>query len=579
MDKDQVAGILSEIATLLELQGESAFRCNAYHNGARAIQQLETDLEEVVHQGKLGEIKGIGETLREKITTLVTTGSLPYYEDLKKKTPEGLLQMLRIPGLGPKKVKVLHDTLKIDTLEKLQKACESGEVAELKGFGKKTASKILEGIKFLSQMGGRVRIDQAQAVAMSVIDGLKNAPGIIRMELCGSLRRRRETIKDIDVLISSNDPGPIMDRFVTLPGVVQVTGKGDTKSSVVMQRGSGDGKFLINVDLRVVEDKVFPLALHHFTGSKEHNIAMRGRAQDKGWKISEYAFAGPDRTMKFDDEADIFAAMGMQYIPPEMREDTGELDVALAGKVPELVTVKDIQGVFHCHTVYSDGVNTVEEMALAAKALGLTYFGLGDHSQSLTIANGMTVDRVRAQHREIDALNKKLKGIKLFKGVECDILPDGSLDYDDDVLETFDYVVASVHTHFNLTRDEMTNRIVRALKHPAVTMLGHATGRLLLRRDSYQVDLEEVLQAAKDNNKMIEINAHPQRLELDWVHCKRAKALGIKLVINPDAHSTHDIALYRFGVDVARRGWLEAKDVFNTLSASEVAKEFTRRKK
>lgn len=580
MDKDQVSAILAEIGTLLELQGENAFRTNAYHNGARAIQQLEEDLAVVVREGRLGDVPGIGDTLRGKITTLVTTGSLPYYEDLKAKIPAGLVQMLRIPGLGPKKVKALHEQLEIDTLEKLQVACESNQVAMLRGFGAKTQEKILEGLKFLSEMGNRVRLDQALLLAHGIVEGLRGFPGVEQLEVCGSIRRRRETVKDIDVLVCCNgDATPIMERFVTLPGVVQITGQGPTKSSVVVQKVMPSGmKVTMNADLRVVTAEQYPFALHYFSGSKEHCIAMRVRAQEHGLKLNEYELAGEGRSVKAKSEADIFQALGLAYIPPELREDTGEMVAAEKKALPALLEAGDIQGVFHNHTTYSDGANTLEEMALAAKALGLKYLGIGDHSQSLTIANGLSPDRVRQQQKEIDGLNKKLKGIKLFKGTECDILADGSLDYDEELLATFDYVVASVHTHFNLTREEMTERIVRAVKHPRVTMLGHSTGRLLLKRDGYQVDLDAVLRAAVESGCMIEINADPHRLDLDWVHCKRARAMGVMLVINPDAHSTHGLANYHFGVSVARRGWLEKQHVFNTRGAAEVAKWFAQRK-
>jgi DNA polymerase (family 10) len=580
MDKDQVAAILDEIGTLLELQGENAFRCQAYHNAARAIQQLEEDLASVVSQGRLTSVPGIGETLREKITTLVTTGSLPFYEGLRQKTPPGLLQMLRIQGLGPKKVKALHDQLGVETLDQLKAACEDDRVAQLRGFGAKTQQKILEGIAFVDQMGERVRLDQALPLALSLGEGLRDLPGVIRIALCGSLRRRKETIKDIDILISSDDPLPIMERFVTLPRVVQVLGRGATKSSVVVSEvRPGGQRTLMNADLRVVSDEQFPFALHYFTGSREHAKAMRVRAQAYDLKLNEYELAGPGGSVPCRDEADIFKALGLTYIPPEMREDTGEMQAAAEGAIPTLVEADDVKGVFHCHTVYSDGHNTVEEMARAAKDLGLKYLGLGDHSQSLTVANGLSPERVRQQQAEIDALNQKLKGIKLFKGIECDILADGRLDYEDDLLATFDYVVASVHSYFKQTREEMTARIIRAVRNPHVTMLGHATGRLLLRREGYQVDLEAVLQAAAEAGTLIEINAHPQRLDLDWIHCKRAKALGVRLVINPDAHSTSDLDYYRYGVDVARRGWLEKADVFNTKTAAEVTRALAARKR
>ena len=427
-------------------------------------------------------------------------------------------------------------------------------------------------------MGQRVRIDQALPLAQRIFDELRSAPGIIRMELCGSLRRRKETIADMDILISSDDPEPIMQRFVTLSGVVQVIGQGDTKSSVIVSDDRGPRGVTMNADLRIVKDSQFPFALHYFTGSKEHNVALRQRAITMGLKLNEYELAGPDRSIPCRDETDLFRAFGLDYIPPELREYTGEIEAAEEHRLPKLVEVDDIRGVFHCHTNASDGAATLEEMAEAARALGLQYLGIGDHSQSLTVANGLSPERVARQQEQIDALNKKIKGFHIFKGTECDILADGRLDFDDEVLATFDYVVASVHTHFQQSREDMTARIVKAVSHPRVTMLGHATGRLLLRRDGYAVDLEAVLQAAAKHGTMIEINAHPQRLDLDWVHCKRAKALGVKLVINPDAHSTGDLAYYTYGVDVARRGWLEKKDVFNTLTLAQVTKALAARK-
>jgi DNA polymerase (family 10) len=578
MDKEQVAAILNEIGTLLALQGENSFRCNAYHNAARAIEQLSGNLADIVAAGTLGDIPGIGTTLQEKITTLVTTGRLPYYDDLRQKIPAGMLQMLRIPGMGPKKVKAVHDELGIDDLEKLKAACARGEVAVLKGFGAKTQQKILEGIAFIAQVSDRVRIDQALPLALAIMERLRKFPGVKRMEMCGSLRRRKEVIRDIDILVSSDKAGPIMDAFVKSPGVINVVGHGETKSSVVLEAGSGDGRIVINADLRVVSDEEFPFALNYFTGSKEHNVAMRGRAQQYGLKLNEYELVGKNRRVPCRDEADIYRALDLDYVEPEMREQTGELEAAAAHRLPALVTTDAIRGVFHCHTTWSDGAASLEEMAQAARKLGLKYLGIADHSQSLTVARGLTPDRVRKQHAEIDALNARLKEIKLLKGTECDILADGRLDFDDKVLASFDYVVASVHSLFNQTEAEMTARIVKAVSHPRVTMLGHATGRLLLRRDGYKVDLEAVLQAAARHGTMIEINAQPQRLDLDWIHCKRARDLGIPLVINPDAHSTTEIGYYPYGVDVARRGWLEERDVFNTRSLKDVIKELERRR-
>lgn len=579
MNKEQVAAILDEIGTLLALNGENPFRCQAYHNGARAIGQMEGDLAELAAAGRLSEIPGIGATLQEKISTLVTTGKMPFYEELRSKTPAGLLEMLRLPGMGPKKIQALHDQLGIDNLQKLKEACETDRVAQLKGFGAKTQQKILEGLAFLGQVGQRVRIDQAEALAVSILEGLRECPGIIRLELCGSLRRRKETIRDIDILISSDRPEPIMERFVSLPGVKEIVAHGATKSSVVLDRGLLGGKpLLLNADLRIVRDEQFPFALNYFIGSKETNVALRARAQQYGLKLNEYELVGPKKSIRCREEADIFRALDLDYVPPELREHTGEIEAAAQHRLPDLIETEDLRGTFHCHSTWSDGGNTLEEMAEAARRFGLKYFGFGDHSQSLTVANGLSPERVRKQHREIDALNERLKGIKLFKGIECDILADGSMDFDDKVLASFDYVVASVHTHFNQSEEEMTARIIRAVSHPLVTMLGHATGRLLLRRDSYHVNLEAVLKAAAKHGTLIEINASPHRLDLDWIHCKRAKALGVKLVINPDAHSTEELGNLRFGVDVARRGWLEKRDVFNTLTAAQVTRDFEARR-
>jgi DNA polymerase (family 10) len=370
-----------------------------------------------------------------------------------------------------------------------------------------------------------------------------------------------------------------MEHFVKLPGVIQITGQGSTKSSVVVQRITQSGnRITMNADLRVVSDEQYPFALHYFSGSKEHCIAMRVRAQKYGLKLNEYGLANEERSVSCKDEADIFRALDLDYIPPEMREDTGEMDASEKHALPKLLEVSDVQGVFHNHTVASDGVNTLEEMVHAAKGMGLKYLGIGDHSQSLTVANGLTPERVLEQIAEIDALQKRTRGFRIFKGTECDVLADGSLDFEDDLLRKLDYVVASVHSFFNMSRQEMTDRIVRAVRHPCVTMLGHATGRLLLKRDGYQVDLDAVLQAAAESGTMIEINADPHRLDLDWVHCKRARTRGVMLVINPDAHSTGGLANFAFGVDVARRGWLQKENVFNTRGPAEVAKWFEERK-
>jgi DNA polymerase (family X) len=574
MTKDDVAAALEEIGTLLQLTGENDFRVRAYTNGSRLISQYEGDFKQLVTTNKLGTIKGIGEALAEKITTLMTTGKLPFLDDLRASVPPGLLEMLKIPGVGPKKVKALHDELQIDTTAKLKSACEAGQVAELKGFGAKTQAKILEGLAFLDTFGKRVRIDQALPFGLEVLERIKQLAGVERAELCGSLRRRRETAKDLDILVSSADATPIMEAFVSMPEVLQVIGHGPTKSSVVLHHQVHGNTITLNADMRVVTPEQFPFALVYLTGSKDHNVRLRQRAIERGWSLNEYALGPVDKPIACADEAAVYAALELEYIAPELREDTGEVEAAAKKQLPKLIETKQIRGVFHNHTTYSDGTATLEAMTKKCLSLGWEYFGVGDHSQTLKMAGGLEPHRVKEQWAEIDELNKKLKLIRILKGTESDILLDGSLDYDDEMLAGFDYVVASVHSHFNLPEDEQTERICKALRHPATTMLGHATGRLLLRRDGYKLDMDRIIATAAEHGKMIEINAQPQRLDMEWKWAKRAKQEGVMIVINPDAHSPADLELVDYGVMVARRAWLEAADVFNTRSLKNVLKHF-----
>lgn len=569
MSNDTIAAALAEIGTLLELSGENPFRANAYHVAARAIEAHPSPVADMV-RAKAVKISGVGATLTEKLEALVNTGTTDLLDELRAKIPAGMVQLLRVPGLGPKKILALAAAGFGDPAL-LAAGCQSGAVAQLKGFGAKTAAKIAEGLTFLDQVGGRVRLDHADALAAPILAAIRTAPGVARAEACGSLRRRRETVGDLDFLVAAPDASPVADVFVAQPGVADVITRGDTLVSVNLVADARTGQRL-RADLRVVSAAQFPFGLHHLTGSKAHNVAVRRRAIDRGYSLNEYAltgFTGPVR-----DEADIFAALGLPFIPPELREDAGEF----TSPIPQLIEVNDVRGVFHNHTTASDGVDTLEAMAAAARALGLQYLGIADHSQSLTVARGLTPDRVREQQAAIDRLNDTFTDFRLFKGTECDILPDGSLDFDDELLKTFDYVVASVHTHFSMSRDDMTARVVKAVRHPRVTMLGHSTGRLLLRRDAYAIDLDAVLKAAADAGTMVEINAQPARLDVDWVHARRAKDLGVPLVINPDAHSTGELALYRYGVDVARRAWLTKADVFNTLPLSAVSSRLASRR-
>lgn len=576
MDKKEVARILDDIGTLLELKGENPFKCRAYHNASRTVAALTKDLDELIEADQLKDVRGIGERLAEKITELVRTGRLKYYEDLKQSLPPGLVEMLGIPGLGPKRIKLLHDTLKIKTIDQLKEAAQKGRLEKIKGFGEKMEENILKGIELLRKQVDKHLYPQAQEAAERVFSVIKKQKSVMRAAIAGSLRRRKEIIGDIDVLVSAklSDAPKLMDIFTSHPDVERVIAKGDTKSSVLL-------KSSINCDLRVVKDEEYPFALAYFTGSKEHNIEMRSLAKKFGWSLNEYGFSelGAEekrgkakRIVRCKDEEDIFKALGLSYIPPELRENMGEIDAAKRGDIPTLIEEKDIRGTFHCHTTYSDGANTLEEMAEAARELGWEYLGIADHSKTAAYAGGLSEEKVKQQQKEIDKLNGSFRNFRIFKGTEVDILRDGSVDWNDRVLATFDYVVASVHSIFNLSEAEMTKRIIKAIKNKYVTMLGHPTGRLLLEREGYPVNMIDIINAAADYGKVIEINAHPLRLDLDWRLGKYAKEKGVKISINPDAHNIDGLRDVFYGVGVARKGWLEKKDVVNTWGIKDVEK-------
>ncbi|MEI6085697.1 MAG: DNA polymerase/3'-5' exonuclease PolX [Verrucomicrobiota bacterium] len=582
MTKQEIAGIFEEIGTLLDLTGANPFRVRAYANAARTIETLQADLDTLVKEERLTEIKGIGTDLAAKITELLTTGKLAYYEELKASLPAGLLELLRIPGFGPKKTKAVYEKLGADSLEKLEAACRAGQVAELPGFGEKSQQKILAGIQLARQFSSRHHYHKARAVADPILEALRSHDGVIRCSLAGSLRRHRETIGDVDFLVSAKPadaPGIIAD-FTSLPGILNVSAKGETKASVVLQGG-------VQADLRVVTDDQFAFALNYFTGSKEHNIALRARAlRLKNLSLNEYGFSPAlekeksakelGSSVRCKKEEEIYRALDLDYVAPELREDMGEIEAAEAGKLPKLVELENLRGTFHNHSLWSDGTETIETMARAAQDLGLDYFGIADHSKSERQANGLDETRVRQQAEEVKKLNEKFtkEGFRIFFGIECDILADGVLDFDDKTLELFDYVVASVHQGFTQDSEKMTKRICKALEHPAVTMLGHPTGRLLLEREAYAVNMPEVIACAAKHKKIIEINAHPYRLDMDWRLWKHAKELGVKCSINPDAHSIPDLQYLAVGIGIARKGWLEKPDVINCLSAKEVEKVF-----
>ncbi len=563
LDKQQVAAVLEEIAELLEIKGENPFKTRAYQNAARAIEGADREIGDLVETGELRAIKGIGEKIAEKIETLVRTGKLAYHEDLKQDIPAGVLEMLRIPGLGPRKAAALHEKLGVKSVRELEYACHENRLVDLEGFGEKSQANILKGIEFVKRHAGSFLWSEAWKQAETLLAALRNISAVREAEVGGSLRRRKEVVHDVDLLAASERPEDVVKRFVTLPGVERTLAAGDTKGSVVLDTG-------FQIDLRVVKPREYPFALHYFTGSKAHNIAVRGLAQKKGYKLNEYGLWKGSRSIACASEPDLFSKLGLAWIPPEMREDTGEIDAAAKGEIPRLVEVEDLRGVFHTHSTWSDGRATIEQMAKAAQKIGLSYLGLSDHSRSAAYAGGLPEEAIARQHAEIDALNGRLRGFRVLKGIECDILPDGKMDYPDKVLARFDFVIGSVHSRFNMTEREMTARICRAIANPHVSWIGHPTGRLLLAREGYPLDTRAIIDAAAKHGKFVELNAHPLRQDVDWQGCRYARQKRVLVSINPDAHATDGIADIRYGIGTARRGWLTKEDVLNALSLDQV---------
>ncbi|MEK7793542.1 MAG: DNA polymerase/3'-5' exonuclease PolX [Candidatus Hydrogenedentota bacterium] len=562
MTNKEIAAVLNDIAMLLELDGENPFKSRAYTNVARQIEGLDGEAAVLAREGRLREIKGVGDALEQKITELVTTGKLGYYEELRAKFPESLFELFKIPGLGPKRIPQFYTEKGIDSIEKLELACKDGTFEGMKGIGEKLIEKILEGIEFTKQFAGRHLFNEAYEEAQAIIDLLRAEKSVKRIDTAGSLRRRKEVIGDIDIICSSAKPEGVMKRFVEYEGVARITGHGETKSSVVLKNG-------IAADLRVVSDAEFPYALAYFTGSKEHNVVMRQRAKDRGLKLNEYGLYDGEKNIPCKDEADIFKRLGLPYIPPEMREDMGEFAL---DETPELIELGDVIGLIHCHTDYSDGRNTIEQMARAAHEHGYKYITITDHSQSAAYAGGLRPKTVVKQHAEIDAVAKRVKGIRILKGIESDILNDGSLDYPDEILETFDLVVASVHSKLDMDEKEATARVVKAVEDPYTTILGHPTGRLLLAREGFPLNYDKVFDACAANGVAIEINANCHRLDLDWRYVRRARDKGCKLSIGPDAHAIDQIDNMQYGVGIARKGWLTKHDVVNCMTAAQFLK-------
>ena len=571
MNKHLVAMILKEIGLLLELKGENQFKSRAYYNGARTVEFLEEDLELLIKENRLKDIKGIGQALNEKITELVLTGNLKYYVELKTSVPQDLMEMFNIPGLGPKKIKVLYDDLGISSIADLEYACKENRLVDLKGFGPKSQENILEGIEYLKRFQGQYYYGEAVLVAMEILEELKKSPHLVDVSLAGSLRRCKEIVKDIDLVASSNNPGELTRYLSELCQVTDVLALGETKVSVRLGLG-------INLDLRVVKPQEYSYALHHFTGSKEHNTAMSHRAKAVGLKMNEYGIFKDEQRVECVDEIEVFKALGLEYIPPELRENLGEIEAAEAGTLPNLVKPSDIKGVFHIHTTYSDGSNTLEEMVRACIECGYEYLGITDHSQSAFYASGLKEEDIQRQQEEIFCLREKYPQIDILSGIESDIKPDGSLDYPQKVLETFDFVIASVHTNFKMTKEMATQRLLKAMEHPLVTMLGHPTGRILLGREGYPLDMEQIFEAALKHKVIIELNASPARVDIDWRYLKRAKELGVLISVNPDAHRIQELQDVIHGVNIARKGWLETKDVFNCRGLYDVKKYFMAKK-
>jgi DNA polymerase (family 10) len=587
MTKNDIADVLNEIGILLELKGENPFKVRAYHAGARVLEGIEdAELAALIRERRLESVKGLGEALAQKIGELHTTGRLKFYEELKASIAPGLVEMLEIPGLGAKKVRALHEKLGLDSVAGLAAACADGRVAELDGFGEKSQEKILAGIKNREAYGRRHLWWEAWQLAGPILAGLRALPQVTRAEAAGSLRRGLETIGDLDFLVAAREIAPVVEWFTRLPEVQEVTAQGETKASVRFASG-------LQADLRLVPEEQFVFALHHFTGSKDHNVQMRQRALARGLSLSEWGLvsAEGEGTAKekvekekaekrksgkpVKSEEDIFAALGLHFIPPELREGLGEIEAAEPGGLPRLVESGDLRGAFHNHTTASDGRNTLTEMVAAAEALGWEYLGIADHSKSSFQADGLSEEKLLKQVKEIRALNASRRfKTHVFAGTECDILPDGRLDFDSSILRQLDYAVVSVHSAFTQNEAAMTARIVRAIEQPHVTMLGHLTGRLLLRREGYAVNVAKIIDAAIANGVIIELNANPQRLDMDWRHWRRAAERGLLCSINPDAHDTAGLEFVRAGVNAARKGWLTAKDVLNTRPLAEVEKFF-----
>jgi len=570
----EVADIFNRIADLLDIKGENPFRVRAYRNAARAVGGLSRSVADLVQTGEdLTVLPGIGKDLAQKIKEIVETGTLPFLEKLRASLPPQLPELLKIQGMGPRKVKALYETLGISSPEELKRAAKEKRIRGLPGFGEKTEQGILEELERMEKRAAgkeRRMLAEVEPVAEALLAYLRQDKGVVSLEAAGSYRRRRETVGDLDILAACRKGNKAMERFVNYEDVEKVLSRGETRSSVLLRSG-------FQVDLRVVPRSSFGAALHYFTGSKEHNIAVRKLGVKKGLKINEYGVFRGEKRVAGRTEEEVYRAVGLPYIEPELREDRGEIEAAREGKLPRLVTLEDIRGDLHVHTRYTDGRYSPAEMAEAARLRGYAYIAVTDHSQKVRVAGGMDARGLRKQIEELDALNAKLQGFRVLKSVELDILEDGSLDLPDEVLEELDFVVASIHYHFKLPREKQTERIIRAMDNPLVNILAHPTGRLLSGREPYEVNLERVMEAAAERGCFLELNGHPERMDLDDIHCKMAKDMGLKVALATDAHRIDDLDFMRFGIGQARRGWLEPEDVLNTRDWEELAKLLKRK--
>jgi len=565
-----IVDIFKKMANLLEIQGANPFRIRAYRNAARNLSNNQRNISDMIEEGTdLTNLPGIGRDLAEKIKEIVKTGSLSQLEEIESKIPSGLDKLFKISGLGPKRVKALYRDLEIHNLKDLKKAAEKGKIHELKGFGRKMERSILEDLEQMDGKEERIKLVEAEQRAKTIVAYLKKIKGVKEVIVAGSFRRRKETIGDLDILVTCENGSKVMDRFTNYEDVRKVMSKGKTRSSVVLRSG-------LQVDLRVLSQDSYGAALHYFTGSKSHNIAVRKLAVKKKIKINEYGVFKKEKRIAGKTEKEVYDAVGLAFIEPELRENLGEVEAAQQGHLPDLITLEDLRGDLHTHTKETDGHNSLEEMAKAARDRGYEYLAVTEHSKKVAMAKGLDAERLKKQIKEIDRLNETLEGIILLKGIEVDILKDGSLDLPDEILKELDLTVCSVHYNRNLPEEQQTERIIRAMDNPYFNILAHPKGRLINEREPYEVDLEKIMKAACDRGCFLEINAHPDRLDLPSRYCKMAKDMGLKVVISTDAHNLADLDFMGFGVDQAKRGWLEAKDVLNTRKWGQIRKMLQR---